>query len=221
MRVLVTRPEPGASATAERLRERGHEAVKLPLTQIEAIVPEWRPDAAKYDAVAATSGNALRSAPDDLLRQFTGIPFFAVGARTAEAAREAGFSDVREGGGTADTLAGDIAGALPHGSRVLYLAGRVRTGDLAGDLARRGLQVDTLETYDTVAAEIDEAALARAAGDTGFDAVLVHSAEGARRLAELAGAAEKRAASSTARGSSRFPTAPRNRSRLSLVRLWS
>ena len=39
-RVLVLRPEPGASATVERARERGLDAIAAPLFEIEPIALE-------------------------------------------------------------------------------------------------------------------------------------------------------------------------------------
>ncbi|RVD11473.1 uroporphyrinogen-III synthase, partial [Mesorhizobium sp. M7A.F.Ca.ET.027.02.1.1] len=37
LRVLVTRPEPGASRTAHRLEEAGFQPVLLPLTETKAL----------------------------------------------------------------------------------------------------------------------------------------------------------------------------------------
>ena len=47
-RVVVLRPEPGASATVERARERGLEAVAIPLLRVESV--EWSaPEQSAFD----------------------------------------------------------------------------------------------------------------------------------------------------------------------------
>ena len=60
MRLLVTRPEPGASIFAEELRELGHEPILQPLLEFRAL----NFDPAKLRAAQAliiTSGNCLRA----------------------------------------------------------------------------------------------------------------------------------------------------------------
>ena len=138
-RVLVTRPEPGASATAERLKAMGFVPVVLPLTR---IVPVRPPEPGPCDAVAVTSANALRHAPEDLIASLAKKPLFAVGDATAEAARQAGFADVRAAAGTAADLAAMMGGALPPGARILHLAGRDRTEGFGEDLRRLGFAVE-------------------------------------------------------------------------------
>ena len=61
-RVLVLRPEPGASATAQALRRMGFEPLVLPLTVIQRLTPVFAPSV-EHDAVIVTSANALRHAP--------------------------------------------------------------------------------------------------------------------------------------------------------------
>jgi uroporphyrinogen-III synthase len=59
--VLVLRPEPGASATVERARERGLSAIPIPLFEIQSL--EWdAPDPAGFEGVLLTSANAVRFA---------------------------------------------------------------------------------------------------------------------------------------------------------------
>ncbi|MDQ2632708.1 MAG: uroporphyrinogen-III synthase, partial [Pseudomonadota bacterium] len=101
-RVLVTRPEPGASQTARRLDALGFRPLKLPLHEIRPLpaVSGAVPDA--ITAVAATSANAIRHAPAALLDRLSKLPCFAVGEATAAIARDAGFSNVVDGEGDAE-----------------------------------------------------------------------------------------------------------------------
>lgn len=184
-RILVTRPQPGADATARRLAARGFEPVVMPLTQTQPLDIALPPDGAGFDAVAVTSGAALRHAPAGLLARLEQLPLFAVGARTATVAREMGFAQVETAGGEASALAAHMRRALPAGTRIAYLCGRVRTGALAERLREAGFVVTPLETYDTQPVEwTEETAVAALAGRP-VDAALVYSANAAMSLPRL------------------------------------
>jgi uroporphyrinogen-III synthase len=185
VRVLVTRPQPGADATARRLAALGHEAVVLPLTTTVALDPGPL-DLTGIDAVVATSAAAIRHAPAGLLASIRGLSIHAVGAATAQAAREEGFSKVAEPFADADTLAAGLPARAPAGTRLLYLTGRLRTGALGLRLEATGLRTELVEVYDTVA---DDTAFAEAGDSIGgapLDAGLVYSAYGAALLSRLA-----------------------------------
>lgn len=148
-RVLVTRPEPGATATALRLSALGFEPVLMPLTETRPIGSSRPPDFPAFDAVALTSSAAVRHAPQSLLDGFSHLPLFAVGHRTAEAAVGAGFRRVESADGEAVALAGLIARRLPQGARIAWLCGLVRTAAFGERLQDAGYDVTPVETYDT------------------------------------------------------------------------
>jgi uroporphyrinogen-III synthase len=149
-RVLVTRPEPGASRTARRLAEAGFEPVVLPLCETRPLPahPVFEPSI--IDVVAVTSASAIRHAPRQLIASLAEKPLFAVGSRTADLAREASFTAVFGGDGDAAGLARRMATRLTPNSHVLYLCGKVRRPEFEAALAEAGLAVDALETYDTI-----------------------------------------------------------------------
>ncbi|HEV3161014.1 MAG TPA: uroporphyrinogen-III synthase [Xanthobacteraceae bacterium] len=166
MRILVTRPQPGAAQTAAALQARGHEPIVAPLFQIE-ILSKVDPKAAQWAAILITSANALpgilRSAGRSAWR---GVPIFAVGDRTAQAAREAGFTNVTSAAGNVNDLIGVVAAQLKPPARLLYLGGEERTGDLAGALQARNFAVDTVVVYRFLIAPIlPEPAAAALASD--------------------------------------------------------
>jgi uroporphyrinogen-III synthase len=167
-RVLVLRPEPGASATVKRARERGLDAVPVPLFEIEPV--EWdAPEAGSFDGLLITSANAIRSAGEQLL-QVRGLPVYAVGAATAEAAREAGFDVASAGEAGAERLLGSIEQDL----RLLHLCGEDRKS--VPDAKQR---IEPVVVYRSRAKEgVD---LSGAEGSI----ALVHSARAGRRFAEL------------------------------------
>ncbi|NWG24531.1 MAG: uroporphyrinogen-III synthase [Pseudorhodoplanes sp.] len=181
MRLLVTRPIDEAERTACRLRKLGHESLLAPLLQIEAIADAtW--NAGGWQAVLMTSGNAARMLAQHPQRAgLLSLPLFAVGGRTAEAAREAGFADVISAEGDAGDLVRLVGARIPpRGARLLYLAGDDRARDLPGELSSHGLAVDTVVVYRAAACALGaEAQHAMARGDV--SGVLHYS----RRTAEI------------------------------------
>ncbi|MEZ2331703.1 uroporphyrinogen-III synthase [Mesorhizobium sp. RCC_202] len=184
VRVLVTRPEPGASRTAALLEAQGFQPILLPLTQTVPLTVEANPGNAI--AIAVTSANAVRHAPKALIAALAALPCHAVGKRTAEACRAAGFSSVSEGPGDAAALADAIAVDLA-GKAIVYLCGRVRFPAFEARLASAGVGVEAVETYDTVEIDYDDAdVLARLSNET-VEAVLLYSAKATAALIKLIG----------------------------------
>lgn len=181
VRVLVTRPEPGASRTAQRLQDMGFQPILLPLTETAALPlgPVVR-DAA---AVAVTSANAVRHAPKEIIAALAGLPCHAVGKRTAEAARAAGFLAVSEGPGDALALADALAGL--SGKTIAYLCGRVRFPAFEARLQAVGVQVRAVETYDTVTLDYSGDAIVERLSGQPVEAALLYSAKAATALQTL------------------------------------
>lgn len=147
MRILVTRPEPGCTETANRLAALGHEPVKLPLLSFAALAGPL-PDPAQFAAIAFTSTNAITALDQrgDLVA-LRHLPAYAVGSKTAAAARAAGFASVADAQGTVGDLADTILAAHPEGP-LLYPAARHRAGDLETLLERGGLKTNTVSVYE-------------------------------------------------------------------------
>ncbi|MBV9542246.1 MAG: uroporphyrinogen-III synthase [Alphaproteobacteria bacterium] len=182
MRVLVTRPIDDAHETAALLKARGHEPIVAPLLSVN--YHDGHP--LHLDGVQAllfTSANGARAfARRTSLRDFT---VFAVGSQTAEAARAAGFTDVRNADGDATTLANAVhAGASPDKGVLLHAAGAEAEGRLAAQLTAAGFTVRTEVLYDVpTIAELPEAARAALEANA-VDAVLLYSARSAQVFAD-------------------------------------
>src|SRR3546814_6599407 len=83
-RVLVTRPQPGADTTAERLSALGHDVRTAPLFTVHSL--QWSPPGEVIDALMVTSANAMRlSGP--LPEAWRALPCYAVGEATAKIGR--------------------------------------------------------------------------------------------------------------------------------------
>jgi uroporphyrinogen-III synthase len=132
--VLVTRPDPGGAETAARLSALGWRPVLAPALVLSPRVLGLP----RAQALLLTSRAAARALPAPV----PGLRVLAVGAATAEAAREAGFEDVAAAGGTAVDLAALAARLLdPAAGPLLLAVGEGYALDLAADLRARGFRV--------------------------------------------------------------------------------
>lgn len=167
-KLLLLRPEPGLSASAERARALGLEVMCCPLFRIEPL--DWdAPNPGQFDGLLLTSANALRCAGPQLER-FKSLPAHVVGQSTAAAAQKEGLRVETIGSGNVS----DLLKRLPSRVRLLHLAGEDHRPIENCEIERR-------VTYRSAA--IAEAGLPPLAGLV----VAVHSPRAAKRLSELAG----------------------------------
>lgn len=168
-KLLLLRPEPGLSASANRAAVLGLEVLRCSLFRVVPL--EWElPDPLHFDALLLTSANAVRHAGEKLAR-LAGLPVHAVGPSTAAAAREAGFHVETVGSGNVS----DLVEQLPPALRLLHLAGEDHRPDGDARIERRIVYRST------------------AIADPGLPpldglVVAVHSPRAGGRLAELASA---------------------------------
>lgn len=183
--VWITRPQPGADRTAERVVALGFEPLVLPLTEVKAVDPEIdMDDAERAGFVAVTSSNAVRLAPKPLIEILRNKPVYAVGDATQAEAKAHGFTRVASAQGAVDDLAALIAGRESRGAEGLYLCGRRRTGDLEGKLAAKGISCRLAEVY--AAYSVSHVTYEKMTAPTGRgpEAVLFHSALSAHAFAD-------------------------------------
>jgi uroporphyrinogen-III synthase len=177
VRLLVTRPEPDGERTGAALRTRGHDVRLAPLLRMQTIDCEIA--GTDYGAVVLTSANAARALAGHSRRAaLTALPAFAVGRHTAEAARGAGFRDVRSAGGDKADLVALIRAENRSRAPLLYLAGADRAGEL--DLSACGVPVETVMVYRAVKAERFPPAIAAALAQGEIDGVLHFSRRSAQ-----------------------------------------
>jgi uroporphyrinogen-III synthase len=176
MRIWITRAEPGASRTAEKVRALGHEPVIAPLLEVHTLPTEIDLDG--IGALAFTSANGVRAFAERSPERALNV--FAVGDATAVAAHKAGFGQVMSASGDLDALA-DLIAAHARGLKGAVLAPGPRepAGDLPRALASHGVTARTLALYETLPI------FPRSFG--AVDAVLVHSAKAGERLAVVLG----------------------------------
>jgi len=191
VRLLVTRPEQDGERTAAALRARGHEALLAPLMRIEAAADIMIGEG-PWSAVVVTSTNALRAIePHPRRAALARLPLFVVGARTAGAARAAGFGEAAAVGRDVDDLLCRIGGwAAPGDAPLLYLAGEETSRELAGPLAEQGLRIETVVVYRAVKADRMPPRVGAALAAGALDGVLHFSRRSAEAYVDCAGASD-------------------------------
>lgn len=205
MRVLVTRPEPGGKRTAERLAGLGHEPVRMPLFEtIVTAKPGDLPPPEAISGLIATSARAFamfgRGGVSGAV--LAGVPVHTVGPVTAQAARDAGFLHVEEAGGTAqalseavihrrqqDSTGGEASGPAGRTGALVYLAGVPRTPVIETALEAHEPGFRVIDCYRMAEISYSTDILKTDFLSPPPDAVLLYSANAARRLSALVDAA--------------------------------
>ncbi len=181
--LLITRPEPGATDTAQRVAALGWQPVVASLLDVrprEALGP------AAVDAVLVTSANALPA-----LGALRHLPLFAVGDATAAQAQAAGFATVHSAGADAAALQALVAARCRPGQRVLLASGAGQGLALAAGLRAAGLRVLRRLAYAAVPLRALPPAAAAALAGNGLHAALFFSPATARAFVSLLRAARR------------------------------
>lgn len=179
-KIWITRAQPGADATASRVRALGHEPLVAPLLDVQPV-GGGEIDLTGVGALAFTSANGVRAFAD--LSTVRTLKVFAVGAATAAAAKSAGFRQVLSADGDVEALAEGILGRQREiMGLVLHPGAAEPAGDLVGLLNAQGVAARGLVLYDTAPVAFTDAQLAELAG---VEVALLHSPKAALALAEL------------------------------------
>jgi uroporphyrinogen-III synthase len=178
LKIWITRAEPGASRTAARLKALGRDPLVAPLLEVHPLAVSIDLDG--VGALAFTSANGVRAFA--ALSEDRGLPVFAVGGATAEAARAAAFTSVTSAEGDVAALAQTIVANRDRFAGLVLAPGpREPAGDLVGALAAQGVRARLQAIYDTRPASARDAL--RLLPEIGI--VLIHSPKAGERLAEV------------------------------------
>lgn len=142
--LLLTRPEEQARRFAGQCRAAGFEGpiLSAPLMAIVPRLPERAPETEATLLFTSAAGVEAAAA----LWNLKGRQGFAVGARTAEAARKAGMT-CRSAEGDVSALEQLIARSAPSGP-LRHLHGAHQAGNLAAALSARGFDAAGITVYD-------------------------------------------------------------------------
>lgn len=179
MRILITRPGSRAGQTEQRLRALQHEVIVAPVLSIS---PSGAPmPTGVFDAIIMTSPGSLLGFPEPPVH----LPVLAVGDRTAEDARRAGFLHVMSAAGDRVDLAQMARATLAPERRLLMAVGRERKEDLADMLRHAGHDPVIWVCYHADALPALDAAAATALRQGRIDCVLHYSPRSAGIFIEL------------------------------------
>jgi uroporphyrinogen-III synthase len=145
MRVLITRPEREATALAQVLATRGHQAVIAPLFRLQVLHPpdDFAATLAACQAILITSANGARALADGSEQRSK--PIYAVGDTTAATAEGLGFTSVTSASGDAAALADLVRQRLdPAQGPLMHVSG----ADVAGSPAPDGFEVKRVVLYE-------------------------------------------------------------------------
>lgn len=177
LRVAITRADADAEHTAERIRALGAEPILAPLLSI--IPCAYDTNVADAQALLFTSANGVRAFPD--ARRLQAKPVLTVGDATAEAARKAGFTDIRSADGDVSALAALARATLrPGAGKLVHIGGEHLAGDLAGELRAAGFAVERRIAYAARAVLTLPPQLLQP-----LDIILFHSTRGAETFVAL------------------------------------
>ncbi len=182
--VVVTRAQPGADETAQRLRQLGYEPIVSPVLTLTACTPPPDLDLPGVAGFIFTSANGVRFFAEQSAER--SIRAWCVGRSTLAAAEAAGFADTVSADGDAADLAALIdSEADPQAGPLLHVANAAAAGALAARLRAAGFTVAFAALYEArPAARLEPAAAAAIARGA---ATLVHSAKGASALMAVLG----------------------------------
>ncbi|MEL7128490.1 MAG: uroporphyrinogen-III synthase [Pseudomonadota bacterium] len=183
--IIVTRAQPGAGETVDRLAALGGKPVLSPVLELRRtriVLPSLE----HVQGLIFTSANGVRFFAEAASRR--DLTAWCVGPATEAAAQAAGFEDCRNAAGDGDDLAALIIGnARAEDGPLVHVANAAAAGNVKRLLVDAGFEVHFTPLYEAAQAEaLTEEAGACLAGDTAA-IVLVHSAKGAAAFAALSG----------------------------------
>lgn len=184
-RVIVTRAEPGAAETVERLKTLGLEPIRSPVLTLSAR-DEPLPDLSAFSGLIFTSANGVRFFAE--ASELRALPVWCVGPATASEAVREGFSPVHQSSGDAHDLAHFIAHhwTAETPKQLLHIANAAARGVVREVLGAEGFDVTFVPLYAaSPASSLAPEAIAAITSGARVTC-LIHSAKGADALAGLA-----------------------------------
>ncbi len=183
-KVIITRAQPGADATALRVLELGLSPIISPALSLRLVHPVPAIPIEGCAGILFTSANGVRFFTR--VSDVRNLIAWCVGPSTSAAAREVGFANVYDADGNSADLAKLVAQkSVPDDGHLVHIANTAAGNALQSELLRKGFDIRFVGLYEPT--EItklnDEAAQCVDAGKS--FCVLIHSAKGAAAFAKL------------------------------------
>jgi uroporphyrinogen III methyltransferase/synthase len=213
MQVLVTRATQQAREMSAAVRAAGAVPVVMPMIEIEppsdpeavAAIESALAELPSYDAILFNSINTVRFFASAIRRAGLGdqiarlgCRILCIGARTAREAFDAGFAVhmVAQSGGDAESMLEEILRAGPvEGTRILIPRSEIGRNVLPDGLRAAGAEVNAIQIYRNVPAEVNAEALRRRLVDGALPILTFTSPSIVRNFVDLLDEPSREAAS--------------------------
>ena len=205
MHILITRPQADAAALSVKLQALGHRTTSCPMLTITPTPQARLPQAQQIAAFAFTSANGVRAFDARVFKtcllqtqnknaSYQNKTVYAIGATTAAACAQAGFTDIIESTGGVAQFA-DMILARPPKGKLIHITGQHQAGNLCHLLIEGGIEAEQIMLYRALPRQSlppDLIALIQSGSlqQGGVDSVLFYSSRSADifcHLAEQAG----------------------------------
>jgi uroporphyrinogen-III synthase len=177
MHILITRPEENAASLKMLLQSLGHHVTIEPLIHILPVDPKHilKSLPPSMDIVVATSQQAIRCLAHIISER--DISLWCVGSESAKIAKELGFQNINEAGGSAENLIDKLLLTLksPLKKPILHVSGDVVRVDMVGALQNKGLAAQRVVVYKTQEAKVLSKITQTVLKDGTLDTVLFYS----------------------------------------------
>ncbi len=171
MHVLITRPEPQATHTSNRLKDAGFTVLSEPCQRVNGIEAVLQP----AEAYIITSQNAVEYGLKHVADK--GAVIFTVGEKTAQAAEALGFEVIFAADGDAESLVEMILSRwMPEQGNLLHLSGTNISTDVSAILSAIGYKTERAVVYEAEKLEKPSKATLDAIKKQDIDAALFYSA---------------------------------------------
>lgn len=200
LRVLVTRPAHQSDEQVRLLTERGADAVRLPLLDIQPVrdghegyplLRQQMMNLDTYTTLICISPNAARLALEWLDEYWPqppiGIQWYAIGKKTAATLRAAGIDATvpAEGFDSEAMLTLPELADMAH-QRILILRGQGGRGTLAETLSARGARVEYANLYQRVCPAYPDAVIKSTIYNQSLSSILITSGEALSNFVKVA-----------------------------------
>lgn len=186
--LVITRPEPGLSETADKISALGWQPLLMPVMTIQPLTVDYL-DVNAIQAIVFTSRQAIAPIIQQLAKQhveYYNLPVFTVGDITAQDARQAGFTNIISANKDAVALAALIKEKLsPDAGQLLFPSAKGQGQLLYALLKQAGFSILQCEVYQAIPIQkLSDEFLDKLQSET-INSILFFSSETARFFIEL------------------------------------
>lgn len=146
-KILITRPADVSLEFAGKIHDQGFEAVISPMLRPKALENVIFMERMAEDGFIFTSPRAVKYFADIGDHINKKLPVYCVGPKTEDAARNAGFQDIRTGSGGGQELAALLVKEYPNGAKMLHPCGEFVEDGFYKTLKDRNIEVAPLVVY--------------------------------------------------------------------------